>query len=122
MKTKYEGLWHNGHVYSGRTIKKSDIPKYARLIIMENKYWEEESNRPRFVYCFASGDEANAITLDPEEYHSVIDELQDEIKALKEQIDSMYTAEQVQYAINCAAEDGKRGYGWGDNIVSDYLY
>lgn len=122
MKTKWQGLWYNGHgVYSGQTVKASDIPKHARLIIRHNKYWDKESNRPRFVWCFASGDEAKAITLDPEDYHSVIDELQDEIKALKEQINEMYTRDQVQYAINRAAEDGASGYGWGDNIVEDYL-
>ena len=123
MKTKWEGLWYNGHgVYSGKTIKKSDIPTYARLIIRHNKYWNEENNHPRFVYCFASGDEFKVLTLESEDYHNIIDELENKIKDLEEQIDKMYTYDQVQYAINCAAEDGARGYGWGDNIVTDYLY
>lgn len=33
----------------------------------------------------------------------------------------LYTKAEVQYAINRASEDGMRGYGWGDNIVEDYL-
>ena len=66
-KTKWEGLWNNREgVYSGRVIKKADIPAYARLILRYNKYYEKDGNRPRFVYCFANGDAADAITLEQE--------------------------------------------------------
>lgn len=123
VKTEWEGLWFQREgVYSGKTIKKADIPSYARLIVRFNRYYEKDSSRPRFVYCFASGDSEKAITIEKtyEEYMT-LEEMADRIKELEEQVENMYTYEQVQYAINRAAEDGARGYGWGDNIVSDYL-
>ena len=70
-KTEWKGLWKNREgIYSGQTIKKSDIPNYARLIVRYNKFYESDSNKPRFVYCFANGDSANAITIErtKEEY------------------------------------------------------
>ena len=98
-------------------------------MVKKNAFWHRENpnNRPKFVYCFMQGTEKSAITL--EERREYTDELEDEItelkakiKELEEQIENMYTHEQVQYAINCAAEDGARGYyGYNDNIVSDYI-
>lgn len=74
-KTEWKGLWNNREgVYSGQVIKKSDIPDYARLIVRYNKYYDKDSNRPRFVYCFANGDAAKAITMkvDKEEYKETV--------------------------------------------------
>ena len=59
MITKWQGLWpqeRNGF-YAGRVIKKSEIPKYTRIVLRYNKFYEKDSNRPRFVYCFADSDE-----------------------------------------------------------------
>ena len=58
MTTKWQGLWaqeRQGY-YSGQVIKKSEIPKYTRLILRYNKFYEKDSNRPRFVYCFADSE------------------------------------------------------------------
>lgn len=121
VKTSWEGLWLQGKdVYSGKTIKKSDIPAYAKLIIQPNKYWKEGSSRPKYVYCFANGDAGNAITLErSKEELASIQDLQNRIAELEEQIEDMYTRGQVDYAERCAAEDGQNGYT--DVIASDYL-
>lgn len=70
-KTEWLGLWcQREGVYSGNVLKKADIPKYAKLIVRYNKFYQKDGNRPRFVYCFASGPAANALTIniDSEEY------------------------------------------------------
>lgn len=58
METKWLGLWAQERqgFYSGQVIKKSDIPKYTRIILRYNKYYEKNGNRPRFVYCFADSE------------------------------------------------------------------
>lgn len=92
-KTKWQGLWNNREgVYSGKVIKKSDIPAYSRLIVRYNKFYEKDGSKPRFVYCFANGDSAKAITMecDHDEYrtlkelNSKIDELKDVMRQGKE--------------------------------------
>lgn len=89
VKTQWLGLWKNRDaVYSGQVIKKADIPSYSRLIVRYNKFYEKDSNKPMFVYCFANGDAANAITVkaDTEDYISLsrADEILDKIDELKE--------------------------------------
>ena len=120
-KTKWEGLWYQKEgVYAGKVIKKADIPKYAKLIVRYNKYYSKDSNKPKFVYCFANGDSANAITMEVNsETFQDSEIMANRIAELEEQISNMYTHEQVQYAINMASEDAINGYT--DNIVSDYL-
>lgn len=85
-KTQWQGLWYQREgVYSGYVIKKADIPKKARLILRYNKYYDKDSNKPRFVYCFANGDSADAITMqvEHEEYVS-IEDLTSKIEELAE--------------------------------------
>ena len=75
-KTQWQGLWYQREgVYSGYVIKKADIPEKARLILRYNKYYDKDSNKPRFVYCFANGGSADAITMqvEHEEYVSLKD-------------------------------------------------
>ena len=107
--TKWMGLWaqEKPAFYAGQVIKKADIPKYTRIVLRYNKYYEKDSSRPRFVYCFADSD-GYAEKCIPIEFE-------------EESGDRLYTHDEVQYAINRASEDGARGYGYGDNIVSDYL-
>lgn len=56
--TKWEGLWAQGRqaFYAGKVIKKADIPKYTRIVLRYNKYYEKGSTKPRFVYCFADSE------------------------------------------------------------------
>ena len=64
-KTEWKGLWRNrAGVYSGQVLKKDDIPENARLVIRKNKFYEVGSNRPMYVYTFAEGDAADAITIE----------------------------------------------------------
>ena len=55
MVTKWQGLWEQEEkdVYSSYIIKKADIPKYTKIILRKNKYYKKDSNRPKFIYCFA---------------------------------------------------------------------
>lgn len=58
MTTKWQGLWAQERqgFYAGQVIKKTDIPKYTRVILRYNKFYEKDGNRPRFVYCFADSE------------------------------------------------------------------
>ena len=85
-KTQWQGLWYQREgVYSGYVIKKADIPEKARLILRYNKYYDKDSNKPRFVYCFANGGSADAITMqvEHEEYVS-LEDLTSKIEELAE--------------------------------------
>ena len=63
--TKWEGLWQSKpSVYRGKVIAKKDIPNYARLIVRYNRFYEKDSSKPRFVYCFANGEAADSISLE----------------------------------------------------------
>ena len=60
-KSQWLGLWNNrSGVYSGQLINKKDIPtgkgEKVRLILRYNKFYEADTNRPRFVYCFADSE------------------------------------------------------------------
>lgn len=88
-KTEWLGLWRQREgLYSGYTLRKEDIPKYARLIVRTNKYYKRDSGRPKYVYCFANGDAAKAITVEIEaaEYRDIQEskEIVDKIEELKE--------------------------------------
>lgn len=116
-KTKWEGLWKNREgVYSGKTIKTTDIPPYAKLIIRYNKYYESDSNRPRFVYTFAQKDAANAITLTMEEDEYISLEDAEELSEMR-----CFSDEQLQELINkiAVAAGGDREYG--EHIISDFV-
>lgn len=80
MNTKWEGLWKQKRdgVYAGAVIKKSDIPKHTRIVLRYNKYYEKDSNKPKFVYCFAdsSGYEEKCI---PIEYEDSLQQKVDEL-------------------------------------------
>lgn len=116
-RTKWEGLWQQREgVYSSKTIRKMDIPKYAKLIIRYNKYYEKGCNKPRFVYTFAQRESANAITLkiEKDEYITLVE---------AEELSNMrcFTDEQLQQLINgiACAVGGESEYGeW---IIDDFV-
>ena len=106
--TKWEGLWFNRQgVYSGRVIKKKDIPTYARLIVRFNKYYEADSGRPKFVYCFASGDAAFAITMEREQS--------------EDQEERLFTRDEVQTIINRVASRIGGDAEYGMHLVEDFI-
>lgn len=87
MKTKWMGLWAQERpaFYSGYVIKKSDIPAYTRIVLRFNKYYEKDSKKPMFVYCFAdaAGYESTCVPL----------ELSEDGVAYKDEDGTYYTSE-----------------------------
>jgi len=82
--TRWNGLWAQERqgFYAGRVIKKSEIPKYTRIVMRYNKFYEADTNRPRFIYCFADseGYEDKCVPLELDEdkpYTFTEEELQD---------------------------------------------
>ena len=116
-KTQWLGLWrHRDGVYSGQVIKKSDIPAHARIIIRYNKYYDKDSSSPRFVYCFASGDAAKAITIECSKSEYICMSEAEELQYMR-----CFTDEQLQQLINLVAcETGGQGE-YGEHIISDYV-
>lgn len=122
MNSKWLGLWAQERqgFYAGQVIKKGDIPKYTRIVLRYNKYYEKDSNRPRFVYCFA----------DSEGYESKCVPVEIEGKPPYEEDggyytgdgDRLYTEREVQDILNrCAyAIGGDAAYGM--YLVSDFNY
>lgn len=105
-KTTWEGLWFQREgLYNGKVIKKADIPTYARLIVRYNKYYDKDTKRPRFVYCFANGDAAKAITMKRDEYADESPYLDDDGNYYTEGGERLYTEEEVQDAIDKAVCD-----------------
>ena len=113
MNTKWLGLWAQERqgFYASSVIKKADIPAYTRLVLRYNKFYSKDSNKPKFVLCFADseGYKEKCIPLE-------LDDDDNEAEGYEER---KYTYEEVQYAINRSAQDALRGYT--DNLVEDYL-
>lgn len=115
IKSKWQGLWNNRQgVYSGKLIAKKDIPtgkgEKVRLIVRHNKYYEKDSNRPRFVYCFADS-EAHEDFCEPvewEEYHSRPYK-DDDGCYYDEEGNRLYTREDARAIINGTVADVKYG-------------
>jgi hypothetical protein len=107
-KTKWEGLWRQREaVYSGKVIKKKDLPDKARLIVRYNKYYASDSNRPKFIYCFASGEAYDAITLESDDEYTDCYRL---------------TYTQLQALIDLVATEAGGPGEYGRHIVNDFLY
>ena len=109
VKTKWEGLWKSRDaVYVSKTIKKADIPKYTRLIVRQSKYYTADSNKPRFIFCFAGGNELDAITLSKDEYKQLANRYCFTYEQLQELIDK------IAYEIGGVTE-------YGEHIPSDFV-
>ena len=105
-KTNWIGLWEqqrNG-IYGSHIIRKADIPAYTKIIMMQNRYFKEGGKRPRYVFCFANGDSAKAITTvtTKQEYYSW-EEMQNKIDEYEKRI--CLTAEQLQSIISALDPD-----------------
>ena len=124
MNTKWQGLWAQERqgFYAGYVIKKADIPKYTRLVLRYNKYYEKDSNKPRFVYCFADseGYESKCVPIEIEEEQPYYDAESEEY--FTGDGERLYTESEVQDIINrCACSiGGDREYG--EHLVSDFRY
>ena len=90
----------------GKWIKadsKSDIPKYTRIVLRQNKFYEKDSNRPRFVYCFADSEGYEAMCVPVE----------------TKETERLYTKDEVYRIIHGIEEE--YGLSWGNNLIEDYL-
>ena len=105
MNTKWLGLWKQERkgIYAGQVIKKSDIPKYTRIVLRQNKFYEKDSNRPRFVYCFADSEGYEAMCVPVE----------------TKETERLYTKDEVYRIIHGIEEE--YGLSWGNNLIEDYL-
>ena len=75
-----------------------------------------------FVFCFANGDSEKAITMETtEEEFLTIQEMKERIEELENQIEEMYTREQVEEVKHGACIDGQNGYYPGDLLIEDYI-
>ena len=108
MNTKWQGLWAQERqgFYAGQVIKKADIPKYTRLVLRYNKFYEKDGNRPRFVYCFADseGYKDKCVPLE------IVDE---------EEAERLYTEEEVYQIIH--GMQIEHGLSYGDDLIEDYI-
>ncbi len=104
--TKWLGLWQQERqgFYAGQVIKKGDIPKYTRLVMRFNKFYEAGSNKPRFVYCFAdsTGYEDKCVPVEWEEDG-----------------ERLYTEDEVYRIIHGMEEE--HGLSYGDDLIEDYI-
>lgn len=104
-RTEWKGLWRNrAGVYSGQVLKKADIPKYARLIVRKNRFYDADSNRPMFVYTFAQGEASDAITI----------ETRDTVQDLAKRY-NLYTREEVETIVKRCAEDVADSINYGES-------
>lgn len=109
MTTKWQGLWAQERqgFYAGQVIKKTDIPKYTRLVMRYNKFYDKDSNRPRFVYCFADSegyeDRCIQVELDNGKPYK------DGETYYTEDGDRLYTKDEVRKIINGTVSDVEYG-------------
>lgn len=125
MTTKWMGLWAQERpaFYAGQVIKKSDIPKYTRIVLRYNKYYEKGSNRPKFVYCFADseGYESKCVPLELSEDADVAYKNEDGIYHTSEG-ERLYTEEDVREIINGTFDAVKYGvYDPYDILPEDFV-
>lgn len=128
-QTSWGGLWwHPEYQYfSSESISLAQLKKFkgsVRVYVRKNKYFSNGKNgRPNYCFCLrdSKSDNTYELEIQDDEFERLYTE-NDLRDAIERAIDGMYTYSQVQYAIDCAARDGARGYdGAGDNVVGDYL-
>lgn len=105
MNTKWLGLWAQERqgFYAGQVVKKADIPPHTRIVLRYNKYYEKDSNKPRFIYCFADskGYESKCVPI----------EIAEE--------ERLYTEEEVYQIIH--GMERYHGLPYGDDLIEDFI-
>lgn len=124
-QTNWEGLWWHPEYagFSSATINLSELKKYkgnVRLYVRKNQFYEKGTNRPNYRFCLKDSESPTFTAIGIEDDTLAVVR-NDGGTYYTEDGERLYTHEEVQYAIDRAAEDGMRGYGPGDNIVSDYI-
>lgn len=128
--TSWEGLWWHPEncAFSSAAIDLSDLRKFkgkVRLYVKKNKFYNRgENGRPNYIFCLrdARSDTFSAMVVrEGEDGGRPAAHIDDDGHWHTDDGERLYTRSEVQHAVNCAAEDGAGGYGWGENLVSDYL-
>lgn len=119
MNTKWQGLWAQERqgFYAGQVIKKGDIPKYTRIVLRYNKFYEKGSNRPKFVYCFADSDgyEDKCVPIEMSEKKPYVDGG----VYYTGDGERLYTEAEVYQVIH--GMQSYHGLSYGDDLISDFI-
>ena len=124
-QTNWLGLWWHPEIngFSSSAINLSQLKKFkgvVRLYVRKNKFFNKgENGRPN--YCFCIKDTNSEIFREIEVCDEQKQPYFDDGTYYTEDGERLYTYSEVQHAINCAAIDGAREYGYGENLVEDYL-
>ena len=128
-QTEWSGLWYHPE-YGGFTSSAINLAKLklfkgtVRLYVKKNRLFNGGKNgRPNYLFSIKDANSTTCTELgviDDEENRAPTKDKDTGIY-YTEDGDRLYTRDEVQFAIDRAAEDGARGYGPGENIVSDYL-
>lgn len=111
-RTKWQGLWYHpeSHSFSSTTLSLADIKKFKgniRLIVKKNKFYEQGSSKPNYVFMLVDSDN---VKFSPWE-------VEDEEK--------VYTEEEVTSIIKGVISDCESGNGdayYCMNRIGEYLY
>ena len=88
VKSNWMGLWkqreglYKSYALTQEQIKK--LPKKTRILLRYNKFYEADSNRPKFVFSFADAEAAESISFELQDYSGV----SENVKRAKELIES----------------------------------
>lgn len=127
-QTSWEGLWWHPEYagFSSATISLAQLREFkgnVRLYVRKNKFYQRGGDRPNYCFCLKDSSSPTFTEIGIEDDATKVEgrPYKEDGVYYTEDGERLYTYDEVQYAINCAAEDGQRGYGYGENIVSDYL-
>ena len=64
MQTKWLGLWYHPESYgfTSAALNLADLRKFkgsVRLYVRKNRFYEKDSNRPNYCFCFKDAEAAN---------------------------------------------------------------
>lgn len=109
-QTNWLGLWAQERqgLYGGQVIKRTEIPKYTRIVLRYNKYYEKDSNRPRFVYCFADSEGYESLCV-PIDWKEEIRPYKEDGIYFTEKGERLYTQEDARAIINGTVRDVEYG-------------
>ena len=123
-QTNWCGLWWHPEYqgFSSGSIDLAQLRKFkgkVKLYVRKNKFFNKgENGRPNYCFCLKDSKSSIFQTLEIEEDS---DKSCEDEHYYDKDGNRLYTYDEVQYAINCASEEGARGYRWGDNLVEDFL-
>ena len=113
MNTKWEGLWEQerSSVYAGKVINKKEIPQYTRIVLRKNKYYEKDSGRPKYVYCFADS-EGYKDKCVPIEYEETLKSKVDELASI------MRMGQANTFDVSLPSESQQRAFALKQEAIS----